>query len=169
MSIAHFKEYLQKDLKNDAGFYKDVVGTFSAKVSSLSDTHIREKNLHSNIWIKQINVCWLKIIKSLREMINELDVVKSKRGDILFKLVDLTKESDDPNLLMDTLLLYKDKLLERIDVLKVAWASEFTDSIELSKKEVEKWLLQYITRNDEVDNTLHQLGMDTREMKNELF
>jgi hypothetical protein len=27
--ITNFKEYLQKDLENDEGFYKDIVGTFS--------------------------------------------------------------------------------------------------------------------------------------------
>ena len=43
--IMHFREYLQTDLENDEGFYKEVVGTFEAKVSSLSDTHKREKNL----------------------------------------------------------------------------------------------------------------------------
>ena len=87
-------------------------------------------------------------------MINEVDVVKSKRGDIFFKLVDLTKELDGPNLSMDTILLSKDKLLEQLDVLKVAWENEFTGSIEFSKEEVERWLVRYINRNDEVDNML---------------
>jgi hypothetical protein len=27
--IMHFREYLQKDLENDEGFYKEVVGTFA--------------------------------------------------------------------------------------------------------------------------------------------
>jgi hypothetical protein len=31
MRIMHFKEYLQKDLENDEGFYKEVVGTFWQK------------------------------------------------------------------------------------------------------------------------------------------
>jgi hypothetical protein len=53
-------------------------------------------------------------------MINKLDVVKMKRGDLFFRLVDLTKELNDPNLLMDTILLSKEKLLEQFGVLKVA-------------------------------------------------
>jgi hypothetical protein len=108
MRIKIFKEYLQKDLENDEGFYKDVVGTFSSKASSLSDIHIRDQNLPSNIQMKQINYCWLKRIKSLREMINEIDVVKNKRGDLFFKLVDLTNELDGPILLVDTLLSSKE-------------------------------------------------------------
>jgi len=111
MRVTNFKEYLQKDMENDEGFYKDIVGTFSSKVSSLSDIHRREQNLPSNIWMKQINSCWLKRKKKLREMINELDVVKSKRGDLFFKLVNLKKELDDPILLLDTILLSKNKLL----------------------------------------------------------
>jgi hypothetical protein len=37
--ITNFKEYLQKDLENDEGFYKVVMSTFSAKVSRLSVSH----------------------------------------------------------------------------------------------------------------------------------
>jgi hypothetical protein len=67
------------------------VGTFFAKVSSLSDIHRREKNLPSNFWMKQINTCCLKRRKHLIEMTNELDSMKNKRDDIFFTLVDLTK------------------------------------------------------------------------------
>jgi hypothetical protein len=45
-------------------------------------------------------------------MINELDVVKNKRGDFLFKIVDLTKKRDGTNLLMHTILSSKEQLLE---------------------------------------------------------
>ena len=114
-------------MENNEGFYKDAVGIFSAKVSSLSDIHRREQNLPSNIWMKQINVCWLKRIIFLREMINELDVVKNKRGDLFFKLIDLTKELNGPSLLMYTILSTKEQLLEQINVLKVAWANKFTE------------------------------------------
>jgi hypothetical protein len=83
------------------------VGRFATKVSSLSDTHRREQNLPSSTRMKQINSCWLKIIKSLREMLNELDAMKSKRGDLFLKLFDLKKELDNPNLLMDAIIIYK--------------------------------------------------------------
>jgi hypothetical protein len=79
-------------------------------------------------------------------MLSELDVVKIKRGDLFLKLVDLTKELDGPNLLMDTILMSKEKLLEQLEVLKVAWASEFTDSIEFSEDEVERWLVHTLIR-----------------------
>jgi hypothetical protein len=111
----------------------------------------------------------LKRIKFLRETLNELDVVKIKRADLFLKLMDLTKELDGPNLLMDTILVSKDQLLEQLEALKVAWASEFTDSIEFSKDEVERWLFRYINKYDDIDDTLHQLSIELRGMENELF
>jgi hypothetical protein len=41
------------------------VGTFSAKFSRLSDIHRRKQKFPSNIWMKQINACWLKRIQIL--------------------------------------------------------------------------------------------------------
>jgi hypothetical protein len=41
--IQNFKEYLQKDLENDEGFFKEVVNTFSAKVSSLNEARRKEQ------------------------------------------------------------------------------------------------------------------------------
>jgi hypothetical protein len=68
------------------------------------------------------------------------------------------KELDGPNLLMDTMILSKETLMEQLNALKVAWENEFTETIDFSEEEVEKWLVQYINRNDEVDDTLHQSG-----------
>ena len=47
--IMHLREYIQKDIENDKCIYKEAMGTFATKVSSLSDTHRREKNLPSSI------------------------------------------------------------------------------------------------------------------------
>jgi hypothetical protein len=60
--IVYRREYLQKYLENDECFYKEAMGTFATKVSSLSDTHRREQNLPSSIQMKQINACWFKRI-----------------------------------------------------------------------------------------------------------
>jgi hypothetical protein len=167
--VFHFKEYLQKYLENDEGFYKEAVGTFAVKVSSLSETHRREQNLPSKVHMKQINACWLKRIKCLRELLSECDTINIKRGDIFLKLVDLTKELDGPHLIMDTILLSREKLLEQLEALKVAWANEFSDSIEFSEEEIERWLVWYVNKNDDIEDTLHQLSIDLRELENELF
>jgi len=74
--------------------------------------------------------------------------------------VDLTKELDGPNLLMNTMILSKENLMEQLNTLKFAWKNEFIETIDFSKEEVKKWSVQYININDEVDDTLHQPEMD---------
>jgi hypothetical protein len=167
--ILNFKEYLQKDLDNDEHFYKEVVGTFSAKVSNMNDVHRREKNLPSKIRLRQINACWLKRIKCLREILVECDTINTKRSDVFLKLVDLTKELKGPHLIMDSILLSKDQLQEQLDALKISWESEFNDLTEYSEEEVEKWLIHYVNKNEDVEDTLHQLSFDFKDIENELF
>jgi hypothetical protein len=59
-------------------------------------------------------------------------------------------------------------LVDQLNALKIAWENEFTETIEFFE-EVEKWLVGYINRNDEVDDTYHQSNMDMREFEIKLF
>jgi len=69
------------------------------------------------------------------------DVINNKKCDLLLKFFSLTKEMEGPHLIMDSILLSKEKLQEHLDSLKVSWAKKFNDSIECSKEEVERWLI----------------------------
>jgi hypothetical protein len=116
-------------LENDEGFYKEAMGTFAMKVSSLTELHRRDQNLPYKNHMKKINVCWLRRIKFLRELLSECDVINIKRGNIFLKLFYLTKELEGPHLIMDTILLSKEELQEQLEALIVSWASEFIDSV----------------------------------------
>jgi hypothetical protein len=102
-------------------------------------------------------------------MINEAEALRNRKSDLFFKLVSLTRELDGANLLMDTMISTKEYLTGQLKSLKVAWANEFTETIEFSKDEVERWSVRYINRNDEVDDTLHQSDLYMREFKIQLF
>jgi hypothetical protein len=52
-----FHEYLQVDLKNEEGFYLDVIIPFGFKVTNMTELRIREKDLPSSNQIKQLNKC----------------------------------------------------------------------------------------------------------------
>jgi len=88
---------------------------------------------------------------------------------VFLKLVDLTKELEVPHLIMDTMLLSKEKLQEQLEALKISWASEFNDSNEYSEEEVQRWLLWYVNKNEYIKDTLHELSLDLKELENELF
>jgi hypothetical protein len=70
---------------------------------------------------------------------------------------------------MDTIIFSKEKLLEQLESLNVAWANEFSNSTEFSKEEIERWLVQYVNKNDDIEDMLHQLSIDLRELENDLF
>jgi len=64
--MTNFKQYLQVDLENEEEFYKGDISTFVPKVSILSEFRRKEEDMPSKIHIKQLEACWLKIIKSLK-------------------------------------------------------------------------------------------------------
>jgi hypothetical protein len=84
--------------------------------------------------MKRVNARRLRRIKDLKEMINEIDVLKNKKSVLFLKLVDLTKELDGPSLLMDTMILSKETLMGQLNSLKFSWENEFTETIEFSEE-----------------------------------
>jgi hypothetical protein len=128
-----------------------------------------KKNLPSKFRLREINVGWLKTIRCLKELLEKCDSINEKMGVLFLQLVDLAKEIKGPHLIMDSIILSKEKLQEHLYDLKVVWANEFNEIIEYSKGEVEKCLIHYANKNDEVEDTLHQLNFDTRDIDKELF
>jgi hypothetical protein len=83
--MTNFREYLLDDLENDEEFYKGVVSTFVSKVSSVSELTRKEEDLPSLVRIKQLKACWIKGIKSLKEMLSDCDTISVKNGDLYLK------------------------------------------------------------------------------------
>jgi hypothetical protein len=52
--ITNLREYLQADLTNDEGFYKDVVITFVLKISGMTELKRKEEDLPSLTHVKQL-------------------------------------------------------------------------------------------------------------------
>jgi len=69
--------------------------------------------------MKQINACWLRGIKELREMLNEIEAPRNKNSDLFLKFMGLTKELDGPDLLMNIVILAKESLMGQHKALKV--------------------------------------------------
>jgi hypothetical protein len=54
-------------------------------------------------------------------MINQIDILRNKKSNLLLKFVNLTRELNGPNLLMDTMILNKESLTGQLNALKFAW------------------------------------------------
>jgi len=70
---------------------------------------------------------------------------------------------------MDSILLSKYQLQEHLDALKVSWENEFNEITKYLEEEVEKWLFHYVNKIEDVEDTLHRLSFDIRDMEKELF
>jgi hypothetical protein len=66
-----FHKYLQFDLKNEEGFYTDVLLPFGIKVSNMIEFKRREDDLPSPSRIKQLNFFSKENIKNLNNIVQE--------------------------------------------------------------------------------------------------
>jgi hypothetical protein len=70
---------------------------------------------------------------------------------------------------MDTILLSWEQLIDQLEALKISWANEFSDSIEFFEDEIESWLFWYVNKKKDIEDTIHQLILDLKELENKLF
>jgi hypothetical protein len=102
-----FHEYLQANLKNEEGFYLDVVVPFGFKVTNMIELRRREEDLPSLNRIKQLNTCWKEKVKNLNIIIQACNQAITRREELFKKLteIDLARSSNevqDPQLILNS-------------------------------------------------------------------
>jgi hypothetical protein len=158
--MKHFKRYLQVDLEINEEFYKGYISNFSTKVSILSEFRRKEEDFPSIICLKQLKACWLKRSKSLKEILEECDVVSKKRSELYLKLIELeldglTEGVEDSHLIMNSILLSQKQMEEKLHSLKIPSAKKFNNLTKYLEAAVESWLVHYVNKNDDIEETLH--------------
>jgi len=75
---------------------------------SFSNTFLfgKEENFPSPIRIKQLKACWIKIIKSLKEMLAYCDTISVKKRELYLKLIELdlvgsTEDVEESHLILN--------------------------------------------------------------------
>jgi hypothetical protein len=63
----------------------------------------------------------------------------------------------------------KEAFDEQLDILKGLSFKKFYDILEYHVDELENWLLDYATHNEEIEQALHSISMDLRKLENDLF
>jgi hypothetical protein len=143
-----FREFLQSDFKNEEGFYKDVVTTFILKVSNMTDLKRKEEYFPSPARVKQLKACWIKKIKILREILDDCDVVVTKKEVLYHRLTEIdlagsTGEVHDPKLIINSIFMTRLQFEEHVEILKGVSAEKFNSIIEYNENEIESWLVSY--------------------------
>jgi hypothetical protein len=167
-------EHLQTNLKNDQHFYEQMLTPFSNHAINNSDLKRRQEDLPSPKRIKKLKACWQKKVKNLQLIVESCEQAISEKEELFRNLtqIDLagsTNEVQDPNLVLKSLSMTKEAFDEQLDILKGLSLEKFYDILEYRVDELENWLLDYATHNEEIEQALHSISMDLRKLENELF
>jgi hypothetical protein len=174
-SRAHaFHEYLQVDLKNEEGFYVDVVFPFGIKVSNMTELKRREEDLPSPSRIKQLNACWKEKIKNLNNIVQACNEAIVKREELFKRLTEIdlagsTDEVQDPKLILNSMFMTKQQFDEQVEILKGLSAEKFYGIIEYNEEEIDNWLVDYSVKNQDIEEAIHGISHDLRDLEGELF
>jgi hypothetical protein len=58
---------------------------------------------------------------------------------------------------------------ETLDSLNITSAEKFNNLTQYSETKVESWLVHYVNKNDDIEDTFHRLSMEFKDMENSLF
>jgi hypothetical protein len=104
----------------------------------------------------------------------DVDTLSVKNGESYLKLIELdllgtTREVQDPKLILNSMLMTREKFQEHLEIMKGVSTEKFNSMNKYTENEVESWLVSYANKNEDIEDTLHQLSFDLREFKGTLF
>jgi hypothetical protein len=129
---------------------------FSHHAINNSDMKRRQEDIPSPKRIKQLKACWKEKVKNLQLIVESCEKAISEKEELFRNLtqIDLdksTNEVQDPNLILKSLSLTKQAFDEQLDILKGLSLEKFYDILEYGEDDVENWILDYSTHNEEIE------------------
>jgi hypothetical protein len=169
-----FHEYLQADLKNEQGFYLDAVLPFGVKVTGMTEFRRRQEDLPSPDRIDQLNACWKEKVKNLNGIVQACSQAISRRDKLFKKLTEIdlagsTNEVQDPKLIFNSLFLTKQAFDDQVHIYKRLSFENFYGILEYGEDDVKNWLVGYSIKNQDIQEALHNLSIDLRDLESEFF
>jgi hypothetical protein len=130
-------------LKNEEGFYLDVVVPFDFKVTNLTELRITDEDFPSPNQIKQLNACWKKKVKNLNIIVQAYSQAIKRREELFERLTDIdiarsTNEVEDPKLILNSLFLTKQSFDEQVEIFKELSFEKFYGILEYDEDDIDK-------------------------------
>jgi hypothetical protein len=165
---------LQADFKNEERFYLKTVIHFGNHVTNMSDLRRRQEDIPSPNQIKQLQACWKEKVKNLHLIVESCEQAISEKEELFRNLTEIelagsTNEVQDPNLILKSLSLTKQSFNEQVDILKGLSLEKFYDILEYGQDDMNNLLVDYSAHNEEIEQALHNISIDLRELENKIF
>jgi len=115
----------------------------------MNDLKRKEEYFPSPSRMKQLKSCWMKKIKTLKELLEDLNVLSVKKGEVHSKLTGLDLvgsigEVQDPKLMINYILLTMQQFEEHVEILKCLSIKRFKNMTKYTKQEIESWFVEYM-------------------------
>ena len=119
-------------------------------------------------------MCWKEKIKYLNKIVQECIQAILRREELFKSLaeVDLsgsTNEVQDPKLILNSLFLTKQQFDEKVEIFKGLSIENFYGIIEYDEDAIDNWLVDYFINNQDIEEALHGISLDLRDLEGELF
>jgi hypothetical protein len=166
-------EQLETNLKNEYFFCDQVLAPFSKYVDNTSTLKRIQEKLPSLKRTKNVKSCWQNKVGNLQLIVKSCKQVISEKEDLLTSLLQMdlsrtTSEVQDPKLILKSLSVTKESFKEQVDILKGLSFEKFYSILEHRLDEHERWVLDYASHNEAIEQTLHNISMDLRKLENDL-
>jgi hypothetical protein len=134
----------------------------------------REEDLPSPSRIKQLNACWKEKIKNLNNIVQACSEAIVKREELFKRLTEIdlagsTDEVQDPKLILNSMFMTRKQFDEQVEILKGLSTEKFYGIIEYNEEEIDNWLVDYSMKNQDIEEAIHGISHDLRDLEGELF
>ena len=72
-------------------------------------------------------------------------------------------------LIFNSLFLIKKEFDDQVEIYKILSLENFYEILEYGEDDVKKWLVDYSIKNQDIEEALHNLSIDIRDLESEFF
>jgi hypothetical protein len=107
------------------------------------------------------------IVQACSQTISRRDKLFKKLTEI--DLVGRTNEVQDLKLIFNSLFLTKQAFDDQVQIDKTLSFENFYGILEYGEDDVKNWLVGYLIKNQDIQESLHNLSIDLRDLETEFF
>jgi hypothetical protein len=85
------------------------------------------------------------------------------------KLFGISNEVQDSKLILNSLFLTKQQFDEQVEIFKGFSVEKFYGILEYDEDDIDNWLVDYSVKNQDIEEALHDISLDLKDLEGELF
>jgi hypothetical protein len=97
-----------------------------------------------------------------------------KREELFKTLIEIdlaggTNEVQDPKLIINSMFLTKQQFDEQVEIFKGLSTENLYGILEYNEEEIDIWPVDYVVKNQDIEEAIHGISHDLRDLEGELF